>query len=237
MGIRLRAASVRGPGHRTDGLPNQDAVLIRRDRRGWLAVVSDGMGSRPRAAEGARAICWAARQTVTEQAFDAPHSDFVQAIYRHWLERLEAQRIVPGDAVATCLLAWGQPDGRYRLLQLGDGLILGDPAPARGLVQRDQDGFCNETTGLGISRQIEDWACARGRLERQGDALALMTDGISDDLATLEGFVPALVRQLRRRGARSARATMTRELEAWPTPYHQDDKTIALIYRYGEAHE
>ncbi len=234
MGVRLRAASVRGPGHRRDGLPNQDAVLIRQDRCGWLVVVSDGMGSRPRAAEGARSVCQAARQAVAEQTFGVTDQDLIQTIYRHWLARLERQRIMPVDAVATCLLAWGQPGGRYRLLQLGDGLILGDPAPAQGLVKRDREGFCNETTGLGISRRLEDWACARGRLERPGDALALMTDGISDDLETLEGFVPALVRQLRSRGARSARASMIRELEAWPTPHHQDDKTIALIYRHGE---
>lgn len=237
MGIRLRAASVRGPGHRTDSLPNQDAVLIRQGRRRWLAVVSDGMGSRPHAAQGARAACLAARQAVDEQAFDVTDSALIQTIYRHWWARLDAQCIVPVDAVSTCLLAWGQPDGRYRLLQLGDGLILGDPAPARGLVQRDHGGFCNETNGLGISCQIDDWTCARGRLVRPGDALALMTDGISDDLTTLEGFVPALVRQLRSRGARSARATMSRDLESWPTPFHQDDKTIALIYRHGESLE
>ena len=231
MGVRLRAASVRGPGHRKDGLPNQDAVAIRHRHGYWLAVVSDGMGSRKRAADGARAVCHAAHRAVREQLFDGEDCDLIHSIYRHWLLRLTALQVEPNDAVATCLMAWGVPDGRFRLLQLGDGLILGVPEPTHGLVIRDEGGFCNDTTGLGLSRQLGDWRCAHGRLAQRGDGLALMTDGISDDLGRVEGFMHALVLSLRNRGARSAKAALTRELRDWPTPHHTDDKTIAVIYR------
>lgn len=232
MGVRLRAASVRGPGHYTDGLPNQDAVLIRHDRQRWLAVVSDGMGSRKQAAEGAKAVCYAANRAVREQSFGSEDRDLIKSIYGHWLTRLAELRIQPNDAAATCLLAWGVPDGHFRLLQLGDGLILGEPEPAQGLCMRDQAGFSNDTTGLGISHRLTDWRSARGQLENHGDGLALMTDGISDDLGSLDGFVRSLVDDLRGVGARSAKAALTRELRDWPTPCHTDDKTIAVIYRH-----
>ena len=43
MGLRLRAATVRGPGHLADGLPNQDAVLIRHGRE--IARQAGAMGA------------------------------------------------------------------------------------------------------------------------------------------------------------------------------------------------
>jgi len=92
-------------------------------------------------------------------------------------------------------------------------------------------GFCNETQGLGLPCSFADWRCAYGRLAKPGDALVLMTDGISNDLGHTDGMVQAVVHSLRNRGVRSARTALTRELKEWPTPYHGDDKTIAVIYR------
>ncbi|MBS0602400.1 MAG: protein phosphatase 2C domain-containing protein [Proteobacteria bacterium] len=231
MGLRLRAATVRGPGHIADGLPNQDAVLIRHGRRDWLAVVADGMGSRRQAALGARAACTAVRRAVREQSFDSDDHTLIRAVYSHWLDHLAQRRVLPADAVTTCLFAWGLPDGRFRLLQLGDGLILGHPEPVHGLVQRPGGVFSNETTGLGLSRRYADWHGRRGRLDRRGDGLLLMSDGLSEDLVRTDGLVLAVIASLRGRGARSARAALGRELHAWPTPGHSDDKSLAVIYR------
>lgn len=231
MGVRLRAASVRGPAHTEAGMPNQDAVLIRQGRWGWLAAVSDGMGSRPRADIGARTLCKAAFDSVRELHFDCTDRAWVETLECNWLERLGMLRIAAKDAVATCLLAWGLPDSRFRLAQLGDGLILGHPAPARGLLCRDGGSFGNLTRGLGLSWRLEDWRFYSGQLLAPGDALVLMTDGISDDLSSTDGLVSMLARELRNRGARSARAALTRDLTDWPTAHHSDDKTVAIIYR------
>ena len=231
MGFRLRAATVRGPAHIAEGLPNQDAVLIRNRGDVWFAAVSDGMGSRKRADVGAKAACWAGWQSVRRLSFGCADSEWVELCRGLWVERLAAFRVEAADAVATCLFAWGLPDGRFRLAQLGDGLILGDPEPARGLVGRDPGDFANETMGLGLAHETADWAFARGELKDSGQGLALMTDGISEDLGSTDGLVRSVLQSLRGRGARSARVALSRELEAWPTPHHGDDKSIAIIYR------
>ncbi|WP_295543808.1 protein phosphatase 2C domain-containing protein [uncultured Thiohalocapsa sp.] len=233
MGVRLHAASVPGPAHLQAGLPNQDAVLIRRGRWGWLAAVSDGMGSRTHARAGARAACRAARQSVRQVPFEAEDRAWVETLYRDWLAQLAKEHIRPADAAATCLLARGLPDGRFRLAQLGDGLILGHPQPVRGLAKREADAFGNETLGLGVSRRFADWHFARGALTEPGHGLALMTDGIADDLGDTDGLIESLVVDLRRRGARAARVALTRDLNDWPTRHHSDDKTIAVVYRAG----
>lgn len=231
MGIRLRAASVIGPAHAKAGLPNQDAVLIRQGRWGWLAVVSDGMGSRSRADIGARTLCRSAWQSVRQLPFDCSNEVWVDTLYRRWLARLDELQIAPNDAITTCLLAWGLPDGRFRLAQLGDGLILGDPTPSKGLTSRNISSFSNLTLGLGLSKSIEDWQFNEGRLIKPGDGLILMTDGIADDLGNTDGLVQTLIMDMRHRGARAARAMLVRDLSNWPTARHSDDKTIALIFR------
>jgi hypothetical protein len=58
-----------------------------------------------------------------------------------------------------------------------------------------------------------------------------MTDGIADDLGNTDGLVSMLARELRNRGARSARVALTRDLTDWPTAHHSDDKSVAIIYR------
>jgi hypothetical protein len=168
---------------------------------------------------------------VRELPFDSDDPEWVGLIQRLWLERISEMQVIPEDAVTTCLLAWGQIDGRFRLAQLGDGLILGFPEPAEGLNSRSVSGFGNETTGLGLSCQVGDWSFCRGAFRQPGDGLILMTDGISDDLGTTDGLIQSVIRDLRGKGARAARAALTRELEDWPTPYHGDDKSIAVIYR------
>ena len=58
-----------------------------------------------------------------------------------------------------------------------------------------------------------------------------MTDGISDDLTQTGGFVRDMIEQMKNMGSRYGKEWIRRELEAWPTPSHTDDKTIALIFR------
>jgi serine/threonine protein phosphatase PrpC len=98
---------------------------------------------------------------------------------------------------------------------------------------RHHNHFGSETYGFGLpgNQDLAVWHFGHGCLQHAKDALVLMTDGISEDLHTTEGFVAALVHSLRSRGARSAQAMLTQELINWPTPRHGDDKTLAIIYR------
>lgn len=229
MRFILRTASVRGPGHIASGLPNQDSSLIRTWGKSWLAVVSDGMGSRPLSHIGSRLACKAVLLATRQCAFDTPDRDLIECVYQNWLKLLDG--ITPNDAVATCLIAWGQISGECRLLQLGDGMVFCHNKTLGQLSQKPENNFGNETTGLGISRTFSDWSCLNTVLTHSGEGLVLVTDGISDDIENPEQFAPAVIASLRGKGARYGKRWMTRELENWPTPHHTDDKSIAVIYR------
>lgn len=63
-------ASVQGLAHRRACRPNKDAWVIRCYGWGEIAVVSDGLSSRPLSELGARAACRAAARTAVELPTD-----------------------------------------------------------------------------------------------------------------------------------------------------------------------
>jgi serine/threonine protein phosphatase PrpC len=216
-----------GPGHLLDGSPNQDAYLTRKFARGFLLVVCDGMGSKTLSHIGSKMACQAVNEIIGEASFLTDSREIVEGIYRRWLKLLGS--ISHRDSVTTCLFCWGDGSGRVRSFQLGDGLIL-----ARGLAQPEiRSGFGNETTGLGISKKYSDWRVGDFHLG-PGDAAVLMTDGISEDLAA--GSEVQLLSVMRdsfqTMSSRRVKKQLQKELLAWPTPSHLDDKTIALAIQY-----
>lgn len=223
-------ATVTGPGHLRDGLPNQDAWGHARVAGGQVVVVADGLGSRPHAAKGARAACRAVPEAVRVWSRHEGASMDVLLGLVHLLWRARLGSVEPDTAATTCLFAFLRSDGSGLVAQLGDGLVLqreGDqvePLQPRGL-----GGFSNTTCALGVTRSVGAWATRR--LDVRDRTLVLCTDGVSDDL--LPDRYPELLRWLdtefasrppgpRRRG-------LARALRAWPTPNHLDDKTLALI--------
>jgi hypothetical protein len=116
--------------------------------------------------------------------------------------------------------------------QLGDGLLLYRTQGRFGVLTPERNGFGNQTNALGISRSWSDWRCERLRLIQPGDGVLMMTDGVADDLQPerLEEFFRMVTKECARRTRRTGRKWLQGQLQAWPTPGHSDDKTIALIF-------
>jgi len=223
-------ASVRGPAHAESGDCNQDALGLWGWRNGRLAAVSDGLGSRPLSHLGSQQACRSMRRVLRE---DVPWDDpkaLIGDLYRDWLQALP---LAPSRAACTLLLAACRPDGDTLVAQLGDGMLAYRAGGKFGILAPAREGFSNQTEALGISRSWSSWNVARLRLSAPGDAVALMSDGVADDLdpRRTDEFLHMLRRACATRSRRRARGWLQRQLEAWPTPGHADDKTIAVIYR------
>jgi serine/threonine protein phosphatase PrpC len=225
MSIRHLSVSVIGPGHLLNGLPNQDSVLVKRVRNGWLAVVCDGMGSKPHSDMGSRQACRAAFDVIKTVDFNIESKSLIKRIYQQWLDSLG--NIKARDAVTTCLIAWVSDKGELRTFQLGDGLVLTSKQTTEKL---DTNDFGNVTTGLGKSKQFSDWQVTKQQL-KVGDVIALMTDGISEDINQgMElAFVNSIVESTDGKSIRKAKAWLKNEFRNWGTPNHTDDKTLALM--------
>jgi len=224
---RLSGASVIGPGHLYDGVPNQDSLMMRTYKGGFVSVVCDGMGSRVNSHIGSRAACKAVIETTKRSAFDLESGILLARIEQRWLDLING--VNPDSAITTCLFAWGDASGTVRAFQLGDGLIL-----LRTGADKDFDSskFGNETIGLGCKIDFSDWIVSELIFE-SGDTMGLMTDGISDDLipGRESDFLLAVTEALENKNKRTAKKYLSNQLCNWGTPNHVDDKTITLISR------
>jgi serine/threonine protein phosphatase PrpC len=223
----LRGCSVIGPGHIADRLPNQDSILMRAHNGGFISVVSDGMGSRQHSDLGSRAVCKAVYQVIKESSFDIASENLISEIEQRWLQLIS--QIKPDDAIATCLFAWGESGGDVRMFQLGDGLILGKKGVEKN---KDSKHYGNETIGLGCKINASDWKVSEGYIERR-ESLALMTDGISEDLVPGRelDFLHALSTVVNTRKQRVVKKYLRAQLRNWATPNHVDDKSIIVVIR------
>ncbi len=230
MPIQLFGASVTGPAHQRAGQANQDAWGHARVRDHRVVVVADGLGSRPHAAQGARAACRAVPEALGRwlRHPHAPVEVLLGLVHLLWRARLAP--LEPADAASTCLFAVLDVRGAGMVAQLGDGLVLvQDDEGTRALWQRPADDFSNRTLALGASPRIAAWRFQE--LEPGHRSVVLCSDGVADDLLPekLDAFAAWLRDDLLPMEPAVRWRALARELRAWPTPRHSDDKTIAFI--------
>ncbi|OUR62665.1 hypothetical protein A9Q74_04370 [Colwellia sp. 39_35_sub15_T18] len=225
VSIQQISVSVIGPGHLFNGQPNQDSVLVKSVPTGWVAVVCDGMGSKLHSDLGSKLACLAVLNVINKVDFIIESKELIKQIYQRWLNALGD--VKAKDAVTTCLICWLSHKGELRTFQLGDGLIL---TSKKVLEHVDSNDFGNITTGLGKSRKFSDWEITHHQLNK-GDVIALMTDGISEDINQgLEmEFVNAISENIKGKSIRQAKTWLKNEFRNWATPNHTDDKSLALL--------
>ncbi len=230
-------ASVRGPEHRKDGRPNQDAWLSRVARGTALAVVCDGLGSRPHSAAGSRAACRAVAVAVRHWAGsrDAPPELLLRLIHAMW--NLGVHGTGRDESATTCLFAVVTKDGRLLLAQLGDGLVMLKTPKGTMTLEPPADRFGNATTGLGIASDVREW---RLHLEPHctgAASILLATDGVADDLLPEKraDFLEFLIASYGPRSATARSRAIAKQLRGWPTPRHRDDKTVAVLWNDATA--
>jgi len=156
-------------------------------------------------------------------------------IRRLWLSNVAP--LSPRDCAATCLFAFRQCD-LFHVGMLGDGLAaaIRSDGSVLSLLEDKSQGFSNITSALSPDVSSQNW-CYMSLPADQCTAVLLCTDGVSDDLDNADGFVTGLVAAYRPLAATSASRHLRQMLENWPTPRHNDDKTIACLCREDATNE
>lgn len=223
--------SMIGPGHIKTGVPNQDCFMERHANHFDCIVVSDGVGSCIRSDRGSQAVCRAVIKTLS--ALNVEISEFSINTFVDQIKKNFLAGIVPfpiKECSATCLWAI-RADEKIVLGMLGDGLAacLLKNGTIQILSDDKTDGFSNLVSALSDKTGFENWKYVKIR-EDQCRAILLCTDGISDDLDDIEGFVSGFFESC----MNSARITNIRNtrnmLLNWPRPKHSDDKTIVCMF-------
>ena len=225
-------ASVIGPGHIALGKPNQDAWAAFRHTWGYGIVVSDGLGSRPYSDFGSHAACLAVACVVLGCCGNPilDRAELSDRIKNKWISLLAP--LNPRDCATTCLFAFQMSEGMVLMGMLGDGLVAalrGDGSVAT-LSDDKSEGFSNITTALSPDVAAKDWRWL-SMPENECQSIVLCTDGVSDDLSDVNGFVKEFSDAHRNLSSISAGRCVREMLEKWPTPKHSDDKTIACLFQ------
>ncbi|MCW2311425.1 hypothetical protein M2244_001153 [Rhodoferax antarcticus] len=123
-------------------------------------------------------------------------------------------------------------DGRLLLAQLGDGLVLLKGPQGTTTLEPPNDRFGNTTTGLGIAADVREWRFHFEQNFTGAASILLATDGVADDLLPEKrtDFLTFLVNQYAKQPARQRAHAIAKQLRAWPTPRHLDDKTVAVLW-------
>jgi serine/threonine protein phosphatase PrpC len=229
--VRVVASSVRGPAHVREGLPCQDAWLAIPEDRACLAVVCDGMGSRPRSREGARAATRASRDAwrLWRRSSVGTAEDLIRLLEVCW--RLRLGELPPMDCATTCLLYAEDGHGRAALAQLGDGLIARRGLNNNVTTHPSRPGDFGRTHALGCPHALPDWSLALAAPLEPGEALLMATDGVSEDLERrrLGGLMSWVIDEIAPQPHPGRK--LATELRRWPVPHHQDDKTLLLLWK------
>ena len=226
-------SSVIGPAHVAQQQVNQDAMVLRGYRKGWVAAACDGLGSSQFSQHGSRM----AGRALLDQVPNLSSMDgdaISSAIHQSWLHRISPYPV--RSVATTCLWAVVESNGACRLGQLGDGLILFRTGGRLFRLTPEREGYGNQTQALWQSHQAHLWQYEACHFSMPGDGVVLMTDGVSDDLVpeSLGGFFEALYRGITSRGRRRGREWLKDELNNWSTPLHGDDKSVVAIFRADE---
>lgn len=227
-----------GPAHIDTGSPNQDAWIGFHHVWGDGIAVSDGLGSKPLSDFGSRVACFAVSRAVHSCRNDLlfNQSNLADRIKTKWLALIAP--LDPRDCAATCLLALRRNDGFITMGMLGDGLAAAVKADGSvvSLADDKTEGFSNITVALSPNVTSSDWRWL-SMTEDECHSIMLCTDGISDDLSDVDGFVRGFSDAYRYLSSVSAARRVREALTKWPTPKHSDDKTIACLFREESADE
>lgn len=228
----LYSCSVQGSYHEV----NQDASLLWQQSDLCVLAVADGLGSRPRSADGAQALCAAVREMAEHEAFLWDDMMATAArIHDGWLWQLRERQVVPRDAYTTCLVAVLR-DQQVYVLRLGDGFVgLRADGVTHLSFDVKEERFFNETDCLTEAFQPACWSVATWPCATL-DGLVLCTDGVDifcegcsqqESYARFtESFVAAY--------AGRSREVLATEVPVWLRDWRSaDDRTIACLLREG----
>jgi serine/threonine protein phosphatase PrpC len=226
--------STRGPKHIYLKEPNQDAWSGRTARSYSLIVVCDGLGSRRESKKGARAACKAVQEAVRSwvKIPNAPIHYLLRLVKLFWEMRISP--LNPKDCATTCLFACAFTSGRLIVACLGDGIAAMKSSDGSLLKVVDRgENFLNHTLALGDHHKLEDWKVLDVPEFRTGDCVLLATDGIADDLIDerIPEFVDWLTAEFGSLHPQDRYYALRKTIVEWPTPLHQDDKTLALLFK------
>jgi serine/threonine protein phosphatase PrpC len=233
--------SVRGQGHQTKRLPNQDFAT------GWLGdhqygiAVGDGLGSCRLSHLGSKQAVYTVKQMFTQRRLFQDEEAISAGLVSNWRKEILQQSNGLKSFDSTMLFASLEEDGLI-VGKLGDGMIqwkLG--STVKGELVDDEHLFGNLTHSLAMRHSEKYFMMEKIPLQFSSIPIGILltTDGISSDLKPeiRSSLVDVLTNQIITSGPDSVFAELKEWIVNWLTPMHTDDRTIAFMAIWDKEDE
>ncbi|MEB9458417.1 PP2C family serine/threonine-protein phosphatase [Bacillus anthracis] len=227
-------ASIRGQSHIARHLPNQDAFFIQSYGFGKVFVVADGVGSKPYADIGSRAVVKAVLNGVKlwQGQEGATPKQLLQIIHALW--ELYIQPYEREHCATTCLFGVYLYGGQLILAQVGDGIIMFLRKDELIVLSEKEDDFLNTTKPIHKVRSYSEWSVQQFDVRNDSFMLLLGTDGVAEDIIEEErsAFMRYLCVKIAQKSTLKKRNTIIKKmLKHWGNRYNTDDKTLIIFNR------
>lgn len=225
--------SVKGAYHRE----NQDYYYSGVFKRGFVLIVSDGLGSRENSQIGSKMICESIIQVLNnyEEYEDYPIKEYlIPKIHEEWIRRLKSYDI------STCyatLLACIVTSNKIIAIRLGDGFLgIKLENKVEVLFDRKEHYFANQTDCMTEELELKLWEVLEITDGVFEGAIAC-TDGIGIEPSTQEGY-KSFTNEFIQGYIGEESTTIIKEIEQWIINWTgSDDKTIAFLLKESERIE
>ena len=208
---------------------NQDAFICEKIGDSYMAVVSDGLGSKAFSEVGSMALTLAARAIFIGRngiICDIDDmKDFVSDVHSRWLVSLSVQNFSVKDCYCTCLICIVLKNKIFAA-RLGDGFIgiLSDDKIS-SLFDSKEDSFINETDCLTEKFIVEEWQFLELPYKFFEGAI-VCTDGLTFGENKAEKFVIDFCKKNFARTRLMIVKDLKFLLENWKS---HDDKTLSFM--------
>ena len=194
---------------------------------GYVAALSDGLGSCAYSEIGSLTLCEVVRGLADNINCEINDADaFIRNVEEEWRLSVRHKLYKTEDCHATALFAV-IGDKNTWLFRLGDG-VLGVKLDEGAAVLRDskEDGYLNITDCLGISSNSWEF---RSFPTAKVKGIFICSDGVTDenDETNLIGLIEGIYAEY----GNKTKKTVEEDLAIWvPTMKSRDDKTVAFLF-------
>ena len=221
----LEGISVKGSYHDI----NQDSFRVEKIGEGFVAVLSDGLGSKSNSKYGSKGICDSVIDVASKYESKLMHCDprkFLKEVHENWLIKISQMDV--SSCYAT-LLAFAIYDGKGFAIRLGDGFVsFWADDKVKVLFDKKEDYFANETDCLTeelVFDKIE--ICEFEISDLRGGVIC--TDGVGIGNMTepeLRNFTMDFIEGYCDMSGTDIKSDIESWLQGWPGV---DDKTLAFF--------
>ncbi len=213
--------SIKGTYHAYAKLPNQDAFLIRKNQKGLLLVLCDGLGSKKDSQVGAKRLCESVEKALSVVDIqDCNLELFNKVIFSIWECLLYPLRVC--DALSTLQLVFINKEKAF-IGKVGDGLlaVLGEE---NRLLRENKQDLAHLTTPFNRNTLLTWEVLGSEKI----NALFLCTDGLDESLIDTKrlDFVKDIVNEFKYKNKASKKChTLLKKHKFY------DDTSLIMAYR------